>query len=210
MDDNVMRSSLDPRDYPPNNQASREEPKQAPPPPSNVPVARPPEKNPVKRLGHVFFDGDLKESAKYMAKHKLRPALMKAGYDVIAGWLWRSIFGNSSEPPPMSTFSMPERASYENFNGYSRRAKQVVPFSNSLLRYSTEEGADRLISEIIQYVSSGKTLTIADLLEKKGYGSEWNDNSYGWEKDDLLDIRSRKQYCNDGYWYVIMPEPKHL
>lgn len=212
-DEHMMKSSLD-KDFPPNNQASKNALPATPPPPTN-PGFAPKKKsdNPFRKLERIFFDGDIVEATVYTVKNTLRPAFMKAFTDVLRSWGARFAYGPNQNPPPDVMY---DRASYrEDFTRYSSapKPKEIVRFSNALLKFPTQNDAYEFAHWVKRdFVAQNKYFTVADALEsnkggKKEYGSEWNDNSYGWDNDTLKTIEKYVTQCSDGYWYILLPQP---
>lgn len=219
-DDNVMRSSLDPS-YPPNNSASKKQaasPRPDPPAPTNQIAPRKNSNNPFRKIERIFFDGDIVEATVYTVKNTLRPALMKAFADVLSSWGRRWSYGPNQVPPP-DLYS--DRASYrEDFGAYSRpqpKPKEIVHFSNALLKFSSIEGAREFTHWVKRdfIAEQGKYFTVADALEskeggKRPYPSSWNDNSYGWTNDVLKNIDQYITLCNDDHYYILLPQPTKI
>jgi hypothetical protein len=174
-----------------------------------------------KSIGHkfknVFFGGDLKNSARYVAGDVLLPAIRDLLVDAISNGAKRFIYGESmyrrrvTEYRPRVQYNSPvNRGPYgssppdpryrPNLPDQPNRWRQEKHESNDII-LSRREDADLVVERLIDILDKYEVASLADLYDLLGWTASPIDNKWGWTYLGKVEVRQ----VRDGYLIDLPP-----
>ena len=174
-----------------------------------------------KSIGHkfknVFFGGDLKNSARYVAGDVLLPAIRDLLVDAITNGAKRMVYGESmyrrrtTEYRPRVSYNSPvyrgplspapRDPSYRpNLPDQPGRWRQEKHESNDII-LSRREDADLVVERLIDILDKYEVASLADLYDLLGWTASPIDNKWGWTYLGKVEVRQ----VRDGYLIDLPP-----
>ena len=166
-----------------------------------------------RRFKEVFFSGDFKSAARYVAADVLLPALRNMMVDTSTKAIERVIYGDSA---PRGARRSPEYRSYVQYN--SPTLGRGVPYShlpdqprryvssrpsndqNHLVIPNRQE-AETVVERLIDIIDQYEVASIGDLNELVGLPTQHTDQKWGWTTLKNVEIRQ----VRDGYLIDLPP-----
>lgn len=166
----------------------------------------------VKKKGEArkfldLFVADEKEDIKsYIFLDVLIPSIKKAIWDIFAGGLEMTLFGNRGSSPRSSN-----RASKVSYTKYyddrdrvsQRETRPRLAYDYDDLIFDNRGTAEEVLSRLDELVDTYGFATVADFYDLAGVSGSYTNNNYGW-----TDIRNASVVrVRDGY---VIKFPKAL
>jgi hypothetical protein len=170
-----------------------------------------------KKFKNVFFGGDLKTSARFVAADVMLPAFRDLLVDAIVNGAKGVIYGDSrfrrsrsAEYRPQVSYNNPlNRTSYRDRD---RDRRPYLPDQPHPYRYQDrldrrevglerKEDAELVVERLIDIVDQYKVASLADYYSLLGEPSSPIDNKWGWYSLNSVDIRQTR----DGYMIDLPP-----
>ena len=161
------------------------------------------------KFKNIFFGGDVKSAARYVAGDVLLPALRNLLFDTVTEGFRRTIFGESSirrrpsEPGPrVSYHNVPINPSYQNATVISPRERARLPDQHpfdkpdvmrmiSVLTSRAE--AEAVVEQMIDIIDKYDVVSLADLREIINQPSTPIDNKWGWTYLPAIEVRQIRE-----------------
>jgi hypothetical protein len=170
-----------------------------------------------KKFKNIFFGGDLKTSARFVAADVMLPAFRDLLVDAIVNGAKGVIYGDSrfrrrdAEYRPRVQYSNPiNRPSYRDVRDRERRPflpDQPHPYrhQNRIDRADVflekKEDAEVVVERLIDIIDQYQVASLADYYSLLGEPSSPIDNKWGWYSLNSVDIRQTR----DGYCIELPP-----
>lgn len=199
--------------FPPNSKtakAGRNEPKKL------TPVAGANAKRRKKPLGsrfrETFIQGDAKTAAGYVGQTVIIPMIRDLMYEAGQTLMQRMIFGETKSQrnaPPSGLFgrvdyTQPSNPTRANTRTTSRPSRARHSFDEMVL--DTRQGAEEVISRMMDVLSQWEVVSVADLYELVGFESTHVDHKWGWTDLSAAGVSRTRS----GGYLLDLPQPKAL
>lgn len=170
-------------------------------------------KGPGRKFKEIFFGGDAKHAASFVASDVLLPALRNLIVDMVTKGAERLIFGESTRRRPGGTNY---GARYQYGSGYSYRPdprdpRERLPLGRPAPRQArhemsdivigTKEEAELVVERLTDILNQYEVASLADLYELLGLTPSHIDNKWGWTYLGSVQIRQIRQ----GYLLELPP-----
>lgn len=170
-------------------------------------------KGPGRKFKEVFFGGDAKHAAVFVASDVLLPALRNLIVDMVTKGAERLIFGESNYRRRPGGTNYGARYQYQGGTGYSYRPdprdrlplgrpgpRQVRHEMNDIV-IGTKEEAELVVERLTDILNQYEVASLADLYELLGLTPSHVDNKWGWTYLGSVQIRQIRQ----GYLLELPP-----
>ena len=168
-------------------------------------------KGPGRKFKEVFFGGDAKHAASFVASDVLLPALRNLIVDMVTKGAERLIYGESSRRRLPTNYG----ARYQYQSGAShvfrpdpRERSPMMPTRGRTNRHDmndivigTKEEAELVVERLTDILDQYEVVSVADLYELLGLSSSHIDNKWGWTYLGSVQIRQIRQ----GYLLELPP-----
>lgn len=166
-----------------------------------------------RKFKEVFFGGDAKHAATFVASDVLLPALRNLIVDMVTKGAERLIFGDSSSRRRSGRTDYGARYQYQGGTGYSYRPdpRDRLPLGRPGPRQNrhemndivigTKEEAELVVERLTDILSQYEVASLADLYELLGLTPSHVDNKWGWTYLGSVQIRQIRQ----GYLLELPP-----
>jgi hypothetical protein len=169
-----------------------------------------------RKFKNVFFGGDLKTSARFVAADVLLPAFRDLLVDAIVNGAKGVIYGDSTfrrrtaEPRPRTQYSNPinrttvysgepTRRAYLPDQPHAYRHQNQIPRDELIIQNRYD--AERIVERLIDIVDKYEVASLADYYDLAGLSSSHTDNKWGWTTFNSAEIRQTR----DGYVIDLPP-----
>ncbi|MET0466309.1 MAG: hypothetical protein ABW007_24335 [Chitinophagaceae bacterium] len=170
-----------------------------------------------RKFKKIFFGGDLKTSAKFVAADVMLPAFRNLLLDAIINGARGVIHGDttyrqrSPEYRPTVNYSNPIRRSMTMYRDSRDRRPylpdQPHPYRNqgnvdrSDIIFEKKSDAELVVERLIDIVDKFEVASLADYYDLCGVPSSHVDNKWGWTYLNKVDINSNR----DGFYIELPP-----
>jgi hypothetical protein len=172
-------------------------------------------KGPGRKFKEIFFGGDAKQAAKFVAADVLLPALRNLMVDMVNNGMEKLVYGESSRRRPggtnyasryqlgRPTSSNPFTRVPELQRGYSptQPRGQINRHEMNDVIVGTKEEADLVVERLIDILEKYDVVSLADLYELLGLPTSYIDNKWGWTYLASAQVRQIRQ----GYLLELPP-----
>ena len=166
-------------------------------------------KGPGRKFKEIFFGGDAKQAAKFVAADVLLPAMRNLVVDMVTKGAEKLVYGEGSyrrgnRPPtinygaryqvgnPIAQSRVPELMSGRPYQNPIPRGRQNRHEMNDVILSSKEE-ADLVIERLIDILEKYDVASLADLYELLGLETSPVDFKWGWTYLSNAQVRQIRQ-----------------
>jgi hypothetical protein len=177
------------------------------------------ERGPGRKFKEIFFGGDAKQAARFVASDVLLPALRNLVVDMVTKGAQSLVYGDSAyrrRPPtvnygaryqvggpaaPSNPFTrVPELVGNQRFQPGTARVRQNRHEMNDVILGDKQE-ADLVIERLIDILEKYDVVSLADLNDLLGLETSHIDNKWGWTYLANAQVRQIRQ----GYLLELPP-----
>ena len=168
-----------------------------------------------QKVKHLFFGGDFKAAASYVAAEVILPGLRNVAADAVKGAVDRTIFGDRHRDR-RSRSDMGTRVSYNQPVQRRSRERTYLPDQpphpyktntqeiNDLV-FGMREDAEAVLSQMYDILETYDLVSLADVYAMVGLPTKYTDHSWGWTELRASSITQRR----DG-WVIDLPPMRSL
>lgn len=167
-----------------------------------------------KRFKDVFFGGDFKGAARYIAADVFLPAFRNLIVDATTKGIESVIYGESRTIRARSNEYRP-RVQYNNpiIRSDPRGRSVMLPdqppifpsrssrHDSGVITLESRQDAERVVESLIDIIQQYEVATVADLNELLGLPASHIDNKWGWDKVAGFDVHQSR----DGFVIELPP-----
>lgn len=160
-----------------------------------------------RKFKDIFFGGDIRHVARYIAADVMLPAIRNMIVDTTTEGIRRTVYGESSRSRPRTISDYRPRVSYNtpaNRIGRDPREAGYLPDQPPLslrsqphdvgqLILSSREEAELVLERLRDVIDTYGIVSVADLYDLLGLPTTHVDNKFGWTSLVNVDIRQDRQ-----------------
>lgn len=171
-----------------------------------------------RKFRDVFFGGDFKSAARYVAADVLLPALRNMVVDTTTKAIERAIYGESMGARRRGSV---DYRSYTQYNSpilsrpythlpdqprrYLEASRQNIRREENDIIIPSKSEAERVVEQLIDIVEKYDQASVADYYELIGLPTQHTDNKWGWTSLSRAEIRQ----VREGY-SINLPPPEPI
>lgn len=161
----------------------------------------------TKRFKDIFFAGEFRGAASYVAGDVIIPALKNLFADASKAGIDRVIYGEARRarpldhrPAPRTTYNTSSRGSSSRYPGILPDQPPLPLSSGSRRRQdageiilSTRDEADLVLERLTDIIDTYDVASVADLYDLVGLPSSHTDNKWGWTSTADANVRQIRE-----------------
>lgn len=183
-------------------------------------TAKPVKKGIFSRLGNALFgDNGIKSITSYVNREIVVPALKGIIVDGFIAGITSAVYGDQDQGyRPRGGYSNPRPVN--GYTNYTNRYNSTpttrgggyttnVRASNRVSEYAIDNRADAMdvLTRLQEIADKYDSVTVADYYEMIGVHTEYTDNNYGWNAEDLVRVNILR--TPSGY-VITLPRARSL
>lgn len=168
-----------------------------------------------QKFAETFLNIDRRDLREFIMKDLVMAGIEDLGYYVL-DMIFDNVSGGRSSRRKGSYYD--DRTSYSSYyrskdSDRRRRKKRdrdreyegdrKLDYKNIVVRDRRE--AERIVDELRDRIHEFDTASVGDLFDLIGVSGEWNDNNWGWDREDDICLRKAP-----GGWLIDVAEAKYL
>lgn len=170
-----------------------------------------------RKFKGIFFGGDARASARYVAGDVLLPALRNLIVDMVTMGVERVVYGENNRRRPSRPAPFTSRVSYNAYSSPMRDPRdrgvrlpdqptRMTPRANDRnLILERREDAEAVLDQLATIIDQYEVASVSDLNELLGLPSSPIDNKWGWLSLERVSIRQ----VREGY-HLDLPTPEEI
>lgn len=173
--------------------------------------AKPIKKGIFSRLGNALFgENSLRNAAHYVGTDIIIPSIKSIIVDSVVASVNSLIYGDTASSYNRNTrgytnyskaYSQ-QRPPANRYNKSIRAANRVQEFA-----FETRNDAAIVLDQLIEIATNYSVATVADYYDNIGATTEYTDNNYGWEEQDLRNVNI---FASPNGYILSLPKPRAL
>ena len=168
-----------------------------------------------RKFRNVFFGGDARQSARYVAGDVLLPALRNLIVDMVTMGIERVVYGENARRRGRPTTPFTSRVQYNAYSAMRDPRERVnLPGQPPRLAARSQEpdlilerreDAEAVLEQLVAIIDQYDVASVSDLNELLGRPSSHIDQKWGWTSLGRVSIRQ----VREGY-HLDLPQPEEI